>query len=78
MEVKKKIKMKSSNLANHIDIKINPNYNVYRISILKNLKKIYFIGKIKKLKKTYMSMYVYLQADLNKKNNKIYFKRIVN
>lgn len=42
--------MKSSNLANHIDIKINPNYNVYRISILKNLKKIYFIGKIKKIK----------------------------
>lgn len=78
MEVKKKIRMKSSNLANHIDIKINPNYNVYRISILKNLKKIYFIGKIKKLKKTYMSMYVYLQADLNKKNNKNYFKRIVN
>lgn len=70
--------MKSSNLANHIDIKINPNYNVYRISILKNFKKIYFIGKIKKLKKTYMSMYVYLQADLNKKNNKNYFKRIVN
>lgn len=78
MEVKKKIRMKSSNLANHIDIKKNPNYNVYRISILKNLKKIYFIGKIKKLKKTYMSMYVYLQADLNKKNNKNYFKRIVN
>lgn len=45
MEVKKKIRMKSSNLANHIDIKINPNYNVYRISILKNLKKSILLEK---------------------------------
>lgn len=30
MEVKKKIRIKSSNLANHIDIKINSNYKVYK------------------------------------------------
>lgn len=42
--------MKSSNLANHIDIKINPNYNVYRISILKNLKRNLFYWKNKKIK----------------------------
>lgn len=41
MEVKK-IRIKSSNLANHIDIKINQNYKVYRISILKNEKLFYW------------------------------------
>lgn len=31
----------------------------------------YFIGKIANWKKTYMSIYVYLQADLNKRKQKI-------